>query len=108
MEKKPYYVTVQQGRVLEDPTVTPYEFEIFATQEEAGELQKLFERMPADDFANFIDAHIPFVPYHQRESIDVIDDNLSQIYEKIYELGTEETKKFIEEQNILEIEKTDL
>lgn len=108
MEKKPFYVSVQQGRVLADPTATPYEFEIMATEEEAEALQKLFERMPSQDFANFSDAHIPYVPYHQRKTNDVIDDQLSQIYEKIYELGTLETRQFMDEHNYLEIEKTDL
>lgn len=107
MEKKHYYVTVQQGRVLDDPTVTPYEFEIIATQEEADELQKLFEHMPANDFASFTEAHIPYKPYHLDQSNDVIDENLSKIYEKIYELGTEETRQFMEEHNYLNLEQAD-
>lgn len=108
MEKRPYYVSVQQGRVLPDKTATPYEFEILATEEEAEALQKLFEPMPAQDFANFTDAHVPYIPYHQRKTNDVIDNQLSKIYEKIYELGTSETRQFMEEHNYLGMEKTDL
>ena len=47
-ERKPYYVSVQAGSILEDPTVTSYELALTANEEELNRLQELIEEYSID------------------------------------------------------------
>lgn len=107
MEKQTYYVTVDIGSNVgqirneishNDPD---YDFEIWATEEEIHQLEELFERTQEEDFANFFIAHIPYETEKRLEKNQKEDDLISQIYRMIYRLGTEETKKRMEESGLI-------
>jgi hypothetical protein len=95
MDKKPFYVSVQAGSVLENEGDAAYEFEIFATEQDVEMLMEKFDELSDADNASALRAHIPGVPYHQDESSDSYDYWLTDIYKTLYELGTEETKRTI-------------
>lgn len=101
MAKSTYYVSVQSGSILKDQGATPYEFVIMADQREADDLQHLLEmKMNADD-RTYFRAHIPGLPYHIDPENDLYDHYLQQIYQLIYELGTDETKQAMAQMNVL-------
>lgn len=101
MEKKTYYVSVQSGAVLEDRGATPFEFEIRATEKEIAQLQELFEYKEDAENLNFAHSFVPGIPYHQAEENDLYDTGLQSVYRMIHRLGTDRTRKQIEEMGIL-------
>lgn len=107
MEKQTYYVTIDisphAGQIrnkisLNDPD---YDFEIRATEEEIHQLEELFERTQEKDFSNFFVAHIPYETKERLKENRTEDDYITQIYQMIYQLGTEETRKRIRESGIV-------
>jgi len=100
-EKRRYYVSVQSKSIMLNQGDATYELEIDATPEQILELRELFE--DEEDFENdtFWRAHIPAIPYHHDNSNDGYDVMLEEIYRKLYEWGTPETRAHIESMNVL-------
>lgn len=99
MEKQIYYVTVDVGTHvgqirdqidLNDPH---YDFEIEATEEEIHQLEKLFERIQEKDVSTFALAHLPYETKERAQKSREEDDYITQVFQMIYRLGTEETKQ---------------
>lgn len=101
MEKTKYYVSVQARSILADQGAAAYELVILASDREAEQLQELFDNELNAEDSTFIRAVIPGVPYHMDDENDAYDYYLIEIYKKIYELGTDETRSHIEKMNIL-------
>lgn len=106
MERHPYYVTLQAGisnaEVRSEKGESSYDFEVLANEDEAGLLIELLAEANNRDrigyehghfFANVIDSA-------DRDHM-IYDRLLNQIYLTIYDLGTSQTKKDIEEMDIL-------
>ncbi|MGV3489054.1 MAG: hydrolase [Tuberibacillus sp.] len=100
MEKKRYYVKVGTGEILPEKTLSEWEFEIEATPEEAGQLEHLFSKTDHESFTNFFKAHVPLREFYEEENIPY-DKKLQQVYQLLYDLGTEETKEHIRSMDIL-------
>ena len=94
--KKTYYVSVQAQTVLEEQGAAAYEFEIEATEDEVTKLVELFEDQMENEHDTHERAMIPAMPYHYDKENDLYDANLKEIYRAIYEMGTPETRKHIE------------
>ena len=103
MDKSTYYVSVQDGTILPDKGAAAYEYEIEATHEEINKLRELMDEMRDADEAAYWRAHVPVIPYHYDSENDIYDEYLRNIYQKIYELGTEETRRHMEETNLLSL-----
>jgi hypothetical protein len=101
MEKTKYYVSVQAHSILADQGAAAYELEILATNREVAQLQELFENDGDAEDATFFRGMTPGLPYHIDDANDSYDYYLIEIYKKIYELGTTETRTHIESMNIL-------
>jgi hypothetical protein len=102
LEKKTYYVSVGGGEILEPSNMLGnYELEIEATEEEIDLLSELFEESEEAGQDTAARAIIPYRLYHNDKENDAYDDNLIEIYRKLHELGTEETKRHIESMGIL-------
>jgi hypothetical protein len=97
MEKRRYYVSVQ-AKTINETLQDSNPIEILATEEEVRELEVLFDSENKLDEAPMV---ITPILYHQQELNDVYDTYLSQIYNKLYELGTLKTREHITEMNIL-------
>ncbi|CAM3413666.1 hypothetical protein [Marinicrinis lubricantis] len=100
--KKTYFVSVQANSILEEKGSAAFEFEIQATDQELDQLAALFEEKEDSENATFRQAGISSVPYHELDDAnDTYDATMIDVYKKIYELGTEETKRHIEQMGIL-------
>jgi len=101
-EKKTFYVSVGHGEILEPSSMTGnFEFEINATDEERNQLEELFEESLEAQDDTVARAMIPMREYHNDKENDAADYYLTQIYAKLHELGTSETKSHIESMNVL-------
>lgn len=92
MEKKKYFVSVQSRSIMLEQGQAPYELEIEATESEVQDLQLLFEEFEESDHATFFRTAIPGLPYHHDLENDDYDQMLKQCYERIYQLGNNETR----------------
>lgn len=101
-EKKKYYIAVEDGQILEEQGASAYELEILATPQELEPLQKLFAQRDGLDFKLFVDPHLPNKWDEVQSGVDTYNDYLIHIYQLLHTLGTPETKKHIEENQIIE------
>lgn len=98
MDKATYYVTVD-GTIHTEQNVNdaPYDFEVKATDQEIQQLQELFQRAYNEDFATFVEAHIPFFTEESMKENKDVDQYVHEIYAMIHQLGSIETKRRIED-----------
>ena len=102
MDKKTYYIAVASGEILEPKDMTGnFEFEILASEEEIDQLQEMFEDSAEAQDDTAARAMIPVRDYHLDKENDAADYYLTEIYRKLHELGTPETKSHIENMNVL-------
>jgi hypothetical protein len=95
--RKPYYVSVGAGQILEDPTAAAYELVIQANEEELNKLQELFEEHASMEEAeawHFL-KH-PFANVSRERMTQESGDLTTRIYKLLHELGTDETKAHID------------
>ncbi|MUT64491.1 hypothetical protein [Paenibacillus sp. NEAU-GSW1] len=100
--RKTFYVSVQAGQVLQDGDAAAYELVINATDEEADELKQLFNDLSSMDEAQMFH----FVPESMEINNDArindgYDSIIQQIYQFVYDHGTDETRRHIEGMEIL-------
>lgn len=95
MEKRKYYVSVQSRSIMNEQGQGPYEFEIEATDSELERLQSYFGELEDADNAAYFRMHIVALPYHHDPENDQYDRAIRACYGLIYELGTEETRTFL-------------
>jgi rubrerythrin len=102
MDKKTYYVTVQYGEIMEDPTAFNYDFVIEANEEEHDQLQELFEDTADAELATYSHGYTLSLSTYYNDENTSYDNSLKEIYKKLHELGTAETKEHIEKMNIIQ------
>ena len=95
-ERKTYYVSVQAGSILEDPTSTAYELVIEANEEELNRLQELFEELATMDEAEaFQFTRHPYGTAPIERISAGYDGFIEDIYRLLYQLGTPDTRAHI-------------
>ncbi|MCC3375726.1 hypothetical protein [Cohnella sp. REN36] len=100
-DRKTYYVAVGAGQILEDPTVSPFEFAIRANVEELNKLQEQFEDLSsADETAAF--RHTGWKSVDEEDMLGDYDERMRGLYHTLYELGTDETRRHIESSGLLD------
>lgn len=99
-EKEKYFVNVQSKEISKVEVGNNKEFTIYATEGEVSMLRKKFDEIDTTEMDNFFRAHVPIVPYHKDTSNDKYDSLLTEIFQQLYELGDDATKKFIEKENL--------
>ncbi|QTH45521.1 hypothetical protein J4772_14540 [Cohnella sp. LGH] len=100
MSKQKYYVSVQAKTILPNQGDAAYELEIEAEPEDVRQLLELFEEMESFDNASGFRNLIPGIPYHHDQENDGYDYYLREVYNKLQEVGTDETKKHISQMNL--------
>ena len=100
-QKKTYYIEISSGEITQSASDSPWNYEIEATPEEIQTLRSYFDQNEKGDLVNFFRAHIPFLEYHHDEVNDVQDHQLKQVYQFIYQHGSDITKQHIESMGIL-------
>ncbi|SDL74444.1 hypothetical protein [Sediminibacillus halophilus] len=103
-ENKKYYVKVDTGEVLSSPTYdNSVEYEIEGNYEDKLSLENLFhEQHLAGSRSAELHFEAPFQEVKADQERKKYDDEMLNIYQRIYELGTPDTKEKIEEIGILE------
>ncbi|PLR76843.1 hydrolase [Bacillus sp. V3-13] len=110
LNKKTYYVNIENGELLQNATEPEAEwnFKIYATDEEAARLRELFSENYNADLKTYARAHVPYLEYHRASQNEEYDSTIEQAYAMIYELGDEKAKRHIEGMGILHGEDHDL
>ncbi|WP_234028578.1 hypothetical protein [Lentibacillus sp. Marseille-P4043] len=101
MERKTYFVTVDTEDIREvSVPESGIEYEIKATQEEIKEIQMLFSKKDknAKNAVKYLGK--PFDEWGADDERTKYGNHLFSIYRKLYTLGTEKTKKKINELNL--------
>lgn len=101
MEKETYYISVGARGISKIKSGTPFELEIEATEDEVRALRGIFDEMYNADVTGFLRAHVPFFEYHHDRENDMMDRDLMNVYQMLYDLGKGETKQHIESMGIL-------
>ncbi|WP_424768105.1 hypothetical protein [Paenibacillus sp. sgz302251] len=100
--RKPYFVSVQAGQILEDPKAAAYELEVFLNEEEHIKLRELLDELSSmDEAQTFHFAATPFETNDDNQLNAGYDGILQQIYRQLYENGTDKTKQHIESMQLL-------
>ncbi|GGB36890.1 hydrolase [Virgibacillus dakarensis] len=100
MEKKKFYINMGSQEISQVKYGNNEELVIYATENEASMLRHKMARMNDADFRAFFRAHVPIMQYHNDESNDDYDSNMTEAFQMIYNLGDEETKRHIENMGI--------
>ncbi|SDJ72656.1 hypothetical protein [Sediminibacillus albus] len=103
-EKKKYYVKVDSGEVKSAPTPdNSVEYEIEGNYEDKLSIENLFhEQHLAGSRSAELHYRAPFQEISADKEREQYDDEMVNIYKRIHELGTPETKEKIEQIGILE------
>ena len=101
MDKKTYYVSVPNKTVSEALEISHRPLEIIATPMEATELESLLQSNEVIDAKESFRTPIASYTSDDKEISREYHAGLIRIYRMIYDLGTVETKSFIEEMGIL-------
>ncbi|AGA58697.1 MAG: hypothetical protein C6W55_14380 [Thermobacillus sp.] len=99
--RETYYVSVGGKEIVKDKGATPYELEIRANEEELYRLQDLFEELASLEEAEVW--HFLRHPYETASTEQMSaasGDVTARIYDLLHELGTPETKAFIEQMRL--------
>lgn len=103
-DRRKYYVAIHSGEtmgeILQESDASSFQFEIEATDQELQQLNNLIGNNSVEDMETFWDSHIPFLSYNQNRENDGYDRTLQQLYNLVYRLGTDSTKRKMEEMGI--------
>ncbi|GAA0428493.1 hypothetical protein GCM10008983_00990 [Lentibacillus halophilus] len=101
MDRKKYYVNAGSKEISQVRFDNNDVFTIFATDDEVNTLRHKMNNMDASDTRTFFRAHVPIKPYHDDESNDDYDHEITEAYRMIHALGDDETKQHITTMGIL-------
>ncbi|WP_010275097.1 hypothetical protein [Paenibacillus senegalensis] len=109
MGKRSYWVSVSNYEIITAPQDSS-ELEIEATKEEVTRLQQMFDQIDHED--KQVTVTRSKTPYERFDTLphdedqdkrnEPLDQSLVDIYRMIYDLGTERTRKHIEDMELLE------
>ncbi|SFF01859.1 hypothetical protein [Alteribacillus iranensis] len=103
MERNTYYIQMHPNMMritnvkLDDNTI---QYGVRATPEEKLELEKRMDEVQRDDASPSLLLERVHDEYLEEDAKAGLNMETKQLFQKIYELGTPETKKFLEEQGM--------
>ncbi|TMN21232.1 hydrolase [Lentibacillus cibarius] len=101
MERKKFYINLGSKEISQIKYDNNDEFTIYATTDEVQTLRYKLDNMNDADTRAFYRAHVPIMPYHNDESNDDYDNQITEAFRMVYELGDSVTKQHIESMGIL-------
>lgn len=99
-ERKTYFITVDTEDIRETSIPDGIEYEVYASQSEINEIKELFDKKDQDTKNAVKYLAKPFNEWGADDERQKYDDHLIMIFRRIYDLGTEETKKNISKMGI--------
>lgn len=97
-KRESYYVTLDMAMLAITKTKTPdntIQYQIYATDKEKDQLAALLERVKSEDFEQQQIFQHPFDEAKADQEKRQTQDDLQDVYQMIYDLGTLETKEII-------------
>lgn len=95
MDKQNYYVSIHGRSVLSDEAAAPYEWVIHATHEQAEEVQQMMEDMEEHSEDGVTGYMFPWPDTPEAATNANFQHSVNGVYEKIYEYGTEDTRRHL-------------
>ncbi|MGU3472236.1 hypothetical protein ACLBWT_13955 [Paenibacillus sp. D51F] len=103
----PYFISITSKTIEHERTGTD-QLEINATQEELEKLKILLDEMESTDDVSSLVAAIPYKSNDRSPTQKRYQSHVNDLYMTIHELGTAETRAFIEDTNLFrELNNTD-
>ncbi|PAD15898.1 hypothetical protein [Shouchella clausii] len=100
MSRKRYFVTIDMAMMRLSTTKTPdnsIQYEIYATDEEADKIKALLEQIRSEDFREEQVFQHPFQEKKADQEKEATQNELQELYQIIYDLGTIETKEVVKD-----------
>lgn len=100
MGRKRYFVTIDMAMMRLLTTKTPdnsIQYEIYATDEEADKIKALLEQIRSEDFREEQVFQHPFQEKKADQEKEATQNELQELYQIIYDLGTIETKEVVKD-----------
>lgn len=100
MGRKRYFVTIDMAMMRLSTTKTPdntIQYEIYATDEEADKIKALLEQIRSEDFREEQVFQHPFQEKKSDQEKEATQNELQELYQIIYDLGTIETKEVVKD-----------
>lgn len=94
-KRKSYFISLSKRTVTNVSVPDADEYEVIATPSQIVGLESLMDDIDKSDYT-FMAKNMPFKPFAEREVDEMrqeSDDNLKEIYQFIYNFGTEETRE---------------
>ncbi|UJL47927.1 hypothetical protein KFZ58_08785 [Virgibacillus sp. NKC19-16] len=101
-DRKNYFVTLDTEDIREVSIPgNEIEYEIIATHDEVEEIEEIFmkKNKEAENATKYIGK--PFDEWGADDEREIYDAHLMKIYQRLYDLGTDETKSKIKELGII-------
>ncbi|ELK45968.1 hydrolase [Halobacillus sp. ACCC02827] len=103
MDRNKYYINIGTREISLNHDANNDDFIIYATEEEVIGLREIFDEINNADNRSFYRAHIPFMPYHKDEDNDETDVDMKKAFQRIHELGDDQTKDHIVQMGVLDL-----
>ncbi|WP_396106000.1 hydrolase [Cytobacillus firmus] len=101
--KNSYYIDIENAQVYAEPVEgAEWQFKIYADDQEMKKLADHIEKNYDADMKTFALAHVPFVEDKEKAQNHNYDEAIERMYKMIYDLGDDETRRNIEEMEILQ------
>ncbi|WP_245628177.1 hypothetical protein [Shouchella shacheensis] len=100
MSRERYFVTVDMSMLRISDVKTPdntIQYEIYATDNEVDKIKALLEQIKSEDFQQQEILQRPFQEGKADKDKEVFQNELQELYQVIYDLGTVETKRVVGE-----------
>lgn len=94
-DRKSYFVSLEKAHISEVSVPDSTEYEILATEDELKQLEQLFNQKEDHEKKAVEFLAKPFNEWGADDERDAYDTKLIDIYNLIYQLGTNETKEKI-------------
>lgn len=99
-DKKRYYISVTHNLIQDMPNDST-EFEVMMTDGQVTKLRDQMDELIKDDEYTFKRAFVPFKSADHDDATEQFDDKLIGVYAYLHDIGDDETKRMIDELNIL-------
>ncbi|WP_211747246.1 hypothetical protein [Paenibacillus sp. Marseille-Q4541] len=95
-----YYVSITQQLIHQEPTEAN-DYEVQLNQDELSRMQDLMSSIGNEDEYTFKRTPVPYKSADHDDANEKFTDRIQELYQLIYDNGTEKTRETIREQRVL-------
>src|SRR5699024_1277999 len=101
MERKKYYINIGSQQIAQTSFENTDTFKIYANDDELRLLRAKMDNMDGANISSLFRADVYILAYYHDQPNDDYDEQLTEAFQMIYELGDEETKQHIDQIGVL-------